>query len=592
MCGRLARLALMVASVACLRAASGSASWTLARSEHFELYSQLDQHRTVELLNWFEQARAVFLNQSIVPAGAIPLVRVIAFASYKAYEPYRTRAFSDGSYARSGDRQYISMFAGQDDRRVAAHELVHALLSSSGSSLPLWLSEGLAEFFSGVRVMGDAAEFGDVSVMRRETLQRRTWIPLAELLALSSEDSLRSDRERGQMFYAQSWLLMDMLIASPRYGAQFQSILSALRSGEPTGDAFRAVYGESAEEIERDLRAWMHGRAGARAIRITVGARQQPALEISELDDSSVRPLLADMLAAQGELERAAAMLRELAGEQPRNARILAALGSVALQNGDTDAARRAWKQAIAQNLDDADIAYRYALLADAAALPPDEIRAALERAVALRPDFGDARYKLALLEKNAGRYDVAIAHLRAMHDVAPVRAYAYWSALADALNEVGRRSEAIEAAHQAAEHARTPAERVRAQNLAYVAETDFAVQFARDENGRAEMITTRVPHQAAGDWNPFIEAGDDVRIARGALREIECTGGATILHLDSGGAALTLTIADPSRVRMRNAPDELTCGPQQNVTVEVQYAASKSESRDGLVRGIDFTNP
>ncbi|HMD47749.1 MAG TPA: hypothetical protein VKG79_01570, partial [Bryobacteraceae bacterium] len=518
MCAQLARLAfsalaLLAPAVPCLRAAPRTLLWTLERSAHFELYSQLDERHTRQLLDWFEQTRAVFLKQSIVPAAGIPPVRIIAFASAKDYELYRIRAFSDGSYAQAGDRHYITMFAGDDQRRVAAHELAHALFSSSAIT-PLWFSEGLAEYFSTLRVAGSNAEIGGDFAERRLTLLRRSWIPVAELLAITSEDSLRADRERGEMFYAESWLLADMLVSSPRYGSKFQALRGALRSGKSAADAFRAVCGEAIEEIDRDLHEWLRGRAGARPIRIAASEPPMGAFETSQLSDSAIRPLLADMLAAAGQLDRAGAILSDLAREQPRDSRILAAVGSLALQKGNAEVAREAWKQAVAQGLADADIAYRYALLADQAGSPRDEIRDALERAVALKPDFDDARYKLALLEKNAGNYDAAIAQLRAMHNVAPARAYAYWTVMADACNELGRRGEALDAARRAAQHAHTAGERALAENLAYVSQTDFAVQFARAADGRAEMITTRVPHQSAEDWNPFVEAGDDVRTA------------------------------------------------------------------------------
>jgi tetratricopeptide (TPR) repeat protein len=585
---QLAPLAIFAAAGYSLCAATGPA-WMLARSEHFELYSQLDTYRSGQLLNWFEQARLAFLNQAIVPRAAIPPVRAFAFASAKEYEPYRIRAFSDGSYAESGDRRYITMLAGFDDRRVAAHELAHALLAADGAGTPLWLSEGLAEFFSTLRVGGSDVEIGGDLVARRQLLSRQSWIPLDELMSVTSEKSLGGGRERGEMFYAESWLLADMLVLSPHYGTRFNSMWDVLRSRRSAEEAFRLVYGESVERVERDLRAWMLRRDGAKTIRVARGAPSPRLVEVTELAENVVQPLLADMLAAAGEYDRAGILLEGLARSKSRNAEILAALGSIALRRGDAATAREDWKQAIARGLMDADIAYRYALLADAAALSTDEIRSALQRAIALRPDFDEARYKLALLEKNAGHFEAAVRELRAMRTIAPARAYAYWSAMADACNELGRRSEAMEAAHKAAQHALTPSERARAENLAYVAETDFAVQSARGVDGRVEMITTRVPHQSAADWNPFVEAGDDVRVVKGILREIECAEGVTRLHLDASGGLLTLAIEDPSRIRMRNAPDELTCGPQQDVIVDVQYAASKSASGDGLIRGIDF---
>jgi tetratricopeptide (TPR) repeat protein len=234
-------------------------------------------------------------------------------------------------------------------------------------------------------------------------------------------------------------------------------------------------------------------------------------------------------------------------------------------------------------------LCYRYAVLANNAGLPADQIRPALERAVALDPRFDDAHYLLALLEKNAGRNEPALAHLRAMQTVAPARAYAYWSATADALLQLDRRAEAKEAARKAAVHATAPAERAHAGLLAQIADTDLAVQVATDAEGRVQLLTTRAPHDTA-NWNPFIEPGDDIRRVQGALRRIECGDSGTRLVIETSTGPLTLAIADPTRVQMRNSPPEFTCGPQESpAAVAVEYAAPKSPGADALVRGVTF---
>ena len=127
------------------------------------------------------------------------------------------------------------------------------------------------------------------------------------------------------------------------------------------------------------------------------------------------------------------------------------------------------------------DVGAPLAVLAGNAGLPDSDFRVALERAVALKPDFDDARYMLALILKNAGEYDAAVGQLRAMRHVAPVRAYHYWMAMASALVELDRREEAVTAAKHAAEHTSDAAERRSAEQLAYIAETDLAVQFTKD---------------------------------------------------------------------------------------------------------------
>jgi hypothetical protein len=537
-------------------------------------------------LLWFEQLRGFFLQQTGLTLDHLPAVRVIAFGSAKDYEPYRLRS-ADAYYVGAEAQDYIVMSAlGSDEFRVAAHEYAHLVLHASGLHYPEWLKEGLAEFFSTARVREDGSQLGGDLPARSQILRRRAWMALPELLA-SPEESLRQDdRESAGMFYSQSWALTDMLFLSAEYGPRFRDLVSALSFGEPGLATFTKVYGKTIAEVTRDLHAWVD-RRGAPPIHLPGVAAPSTAIEISDVPVFEARLLLAELLLATGELDRAEALYRDLEREAPRNADVAAALGTIALRRGDNEGAHREWDRAIRDGVTDAKLCYRYAVLAGMAGLANDEVRPALERAIALRPDFDDARYMLALLEKNVGHYEAAVVELRAMRLVTPVRLYDYWSILSDALSELGRRKEAKDAADMAARYASNPRERGRAAQLAYMAQTDLAVQFERDSNGRAQMVTTRVPHES--DWNPFVEAGDDIRLVQGSVKEIDCRDQVTRFVVEAGETRLRLAIEDPSRVRMRNAPPEFVCGPQEANHVLVEYAAPKNKAMDGLIRGMDF---
>src|SRR5258708_3906108 len=168
------------------------------------------------------------------------------------------------------------------------------------------------------------------------------------------------------------------------------------------------------------------------------------------------------------------------------------------------------------------------------------------------------------------------------MTRIAPTRAYSYWSALSYTLNEIDRRDEAKAAALEARKTASTAAERAHAIELGYMADTDLAVRFSRDANGRAQLVTARAPHNQTG-WNPFIEPADRMRRVEGTLREIQCSGTSLRIGVNTAEGPLLLAIPDTTRVQMRNAPAEFTCGEQPARHVTVEYAAPD------VVRGIEF---
>jgi len=152
------------------------------------------------------------------------------------------------------------------------------------------------------------------------------------------------------------------------------------------------------------------------------------------------------------------------------------------------------------------------------------------------------------------------------------------------------RRDEAEAAAKHALEFAATSAEKKEALQIAYMAQTDLAVQFVTTPGGEAKLQTTRVPHNTLN--NPFVEPGDLMRHAEGSLREIDCASAATRFVIDTGGARLTLVIADSKRVEMRNAPEEFTCGHQaraRRVAVDYAVGAPGAAGSNGVIRGMEF---
>jgi tetratricopeptide (TPR) repeat protein len=565
-------------------------TWRLTKSPHFEIYSQAGDETARSTALWLEQLRAFFLQQTGQKSDSLAPVRVIGFRSPSDYKPYRLRPTSDGYFVGTGSRDYIVMVtAGASGFRVAAHEYAHAILHAGGLQLPPWLNEGLAEFFSTIHIGERSITLGGEPPSNFSQLRHGAWMPLSQLLALPADSPLRDARDAAGLFYAQSWALTEMLVLSPEYSPRFQSFLTALSSGTTSLRALTTVYAKSENTIVTDVHAWVNSRSRFAPVTLPALATGKFQVEISDVPAFAAQLILADLLLATGELVRAEALYRELARDQPDCADVSAALGAIALRAGDYDQARRHWKHAIDQGVPDAMLCYRYAVLAATAGLQADEIRPALERALELNPEFDDARYTLALLEKNNGRYEAALEQLRAMKIVAPVRAYDYWTAMADASNEIGKRDEAIAAAKKASEHASTPAQRSRAAQLTHIAQTDLAVEFSRDANGRVQMVTTRIPHNAS-NWNPFIEAGDDIRSVQGTLREIECSEKGMRILVDTTGGPLTLAIPDPSHVQMRNAPAEFTCGPQPGNPVTAEYAATKAtQNGDGIVRGLEF---
>jgi tetratricopeptide (TPR) repeat protein len=578
----------LLAVLACYALAAQSTDrWTGVKNSHLEVYSQTGPETARATFSRFAQLRA-FFEQNILAGAAFsdqarPSLRVVCLREQE-YEMYRPRPIADAYYATDGSRDYIVMAEGRSNSfGIAAHEYVHYVLHARGWKLPASLSEGIAEYFATLRLRKSGYEIGGILPARMQTLRRNEWLPLTELL-----DQTPETRKAAEIFYAESWALADLLLTSPAYASHFRELADEFGAGSSAPRAFRKVYGKSLAELTKDLENWT---ARPKTSRAMAGKPVDLAAgEISELSARQAQVLLAQISLASDHLEKARTQYEELLRGDPSDPDLRVSLGTIALRLGNREEALKQWQLAIGDNVKDAELCYRFALLAEEAGFKSKEIRDALERAVVLAPGFDDARYKLALLEDGAGEYRSAIDQLRAMRVPTGARQYVYWTVMASALTELDERDEAQDAAQKAAEAATTEDDKASARRMAYTAATDLKVRFATDSQGHSQIVTTRVPHGAT-DWNPFIEPSDRMQQANGRLAEVLCTAGKlTGFLLRTPEGQVTVEVRDPWHVLMRNSPAEFYCGRTQEAAVEADFAVmAESGKTKNVLRGMTF---
>ena len=130
--------------------------------------------------------------------------------------------------------------------------------------------------------------------MRTRTLRQRRWIPLAQLLALPANSSMRADRNTADVFYAESWALTQMLIFSPAYAAGFSQLWDAAQSGASDAEMLAHVYGKPLSAITADLRNWIKRPRSGVSLPGIPNVNQH--VEVSVLPGFESRLMLADLL--------------------------------------------------------------------------------------------------------------------------------------------------------------------------------------------------------------------------------------------------------------------------------------------------------
>ena len=125
-------------------------------------------------------------------------------------------------------------------------------------ALPIWVNEGLAEYFGDAVIVEGGVRHGVVDADRlgrvRAARDEGTSLPLASLLAIGSENwrqNLTSGSPRGPQQYDQAWATVHFLIHSdPRVEQAFSDYLAALSRGVPHDRAFPAAFGSDPRPME------------------------------------------------------------------------------------------------------------------------------------------------------------------------------------------------------------------------------------------------------------------------------------------------------------------------------------------------------
>ncbi|MGD1091060.1 MAG: hypothetical protein ABSB35_03595 [Bryobacteraceae bacterium] len=571
-------------------AAQGQGQWIGVTNSHVEIYSQTGDEARQRALLWFERLRTIFVHggfvPGIVPPADLPVLRVIGFRSTQEYRQFQLRSTADAYYAGDGHRNYIVMPSLEPRHfAMAAHEYAHFALHAVGLTIPSWLGEGLAEYLSTLRIVNSGYEIGGDLPARTLNLRRKKWIPLAELLDFRLEPASSQDLDA---FYAQSWLLADMLMTSPEYRAGLAEFITELNAGSLSHEAFAKVYGKSLDAVGQDLASWFTRKRNPLVVQSQIP--ESATISPLALTDTQSSAMLSDLLVVTGNLDRARNQYVEIARRAPHDPDVHAALGNIAFSKGDRAEALREWHQALEDGLKDADLCFRYALTAEDSGAPQADVRAALMHAIAIRPSFDDARFKLALLESNAGNYQATVDQLRAMAVPHGSRAFGYWTALAYASLELGKRDEAVAAAQEALSEASTEQDREHARQLAYFATTDLKTQMVHDSEGRTRMTTTRVD-LGTTDWNPFVEPSDRMLRSKGQLTEVLCDADKLIgFRVLTATGPITVDVPDPHHVLIENGPNEFVCGEVQSGSVRFDYAIVETVGGNkNVLRGMKF---
>src|ERR1039458_5188090 len=193
-----------------LLSASASAAeqspWLEIHSTYFTVITDAGEKKGQEVALRFEQMRAVFATLLMRDRLNQPLpLTIVAFKNYKSYyqsAPLRQGQPIDvpGFFLPGEDQNFIVLNLFEEGSwRAVAHDFAHLLLSSNYPPVPGWFDEGLAEYFSSIRLDDKKYEIGGDPELHpavpnpqkslTELLSSQAWLALPDLLTMKHDTS-------------------------------------------------------------------------------------------------------------------------------------------------------------------------------------------------------------------------------------------------------------------------------------------------------------------------------------------------------------------------------------------------------------------
>jgi Flp pilus assembly protein TadD len=455
------RKRLSLTSVACLIVGLNAPGLALGRStggwqgkqtSHFAIYTPEEVNGGGEILARLEVARLFFEKIGLTKNPAAPRLSILDLGSRKDYGVYRLNPAAWAFYQRTREGDFVAMRdLAPEHYPVAIHEYTHFVMEHAGLKLPLWLNEGLADFYSTVEARKTQVSLGTAPDGRLDFLNRYRWLDWATLAAVDHDSPYYREADKMQLFYAQSWALVHMLALDAEYEGGFERFVLAVSGGAATDAALTAVYHKSLEQIGQDLRGYLGSkRMTVRVFNIDV---RQALLETEEIADAGKRVefALAEILASSPQLAQDAnSHLAELAARYQDDPHPEESLGFQAMRDGMPKDAESHFARAVQRHSQDPEVWFRLAHLKLQAEGPTAEVLDLLERVIAVDGGHYAARLELGFAAAKNDKYELAVKTLEGISKVKPEHAYVVSYTLAYFLVEIGQGHRARQYAEQA----------------------------------------------------------------------------------------------------------------------------------------------
>lgn len=387
-----------------LPAAAGD-DWIELRSPSFVTITNAGEKKGREIALGFERFRSAMqmLRPQGIQQAPVPTL-IVVFKSDNSFDAYKPRPDVGGGmllglFQQSSFGNFI-LINGHPARGsalpVVYHEYAHSVAHASFADLPVWLDEGLAEFYSTFEVERGELLVGKPVADHVRWLREKSFVSLQRLFAVDHSSPEYNEGERVGTSYSESWLVVHyLMLGGPERLQKTRAFLDGISRGREPEAAFRAAFGHGFDQLEKELRGYVNARTFP-YLRVPQGeVGPEPAVAVRPLSRGEALLALGSSLALRSEGGASARQHLEAAAAEGV-ADAWAMLGLLEERAGNGEAAAALYRKAIdAGAARPATLVLAARALLDAPNAGAEEAKAArelLQRALAAEPSYAEAR--------------------------------------------------------------------------------------------------------------------------------------------------------------------------------------------------------
>jgi tetratricopeptide (TPR) repeat protein len=339
-------------------ASDPSEHWLEAKTPHFVVLTDSSEKQARRIAGQLEQMRAIF--HALLPGATddkgSPIV-VLAMKDRKGFQSLEPEAYLAkgqlnlaGLFLRAPDKNYILLRVdAEGDHPFATiyHEYTHYILSKD-TWLPLWLNEGLAEFYQNTDIHDKDVLLGQASAEDLIYLRQNRLLPIATLLKVDHTSPYYHDEQKGSIFYAQSWALTHFLMVNDRQKNtnRIRDHAQFLIKGEDSVTAAQHAFGDL-NQLQQSLQSYIQ-QAAFNAFRINSSFTVDVAsFQVQPVSTPEANAIRADFLVYDDRTKDAQELLATVLRDDPNNALAHETMGFLKFREHDIPAARKWYSEAV-----------------------------------------------------------------------------------------------------------------------------------------------------------------------------------------------------------------------------------------------------